>query len=77
MILINNKDIYKRTVAALAGSAAASCVVGSRARPIHRGHLPIGHRDLVGVGLVAVREEAERGFFFSFLGKICDLLMAI
>lgn len=54
----------KLTVAALAGSAAASCMVGAGACPVHCGHLPIGHRDLVGVGLVAVRAEAERELFF-------------
>lgn len=64
----NNNNNVKLTVAALAGSAAARCVVGHGARPVHRGHLPIGHRDLVGVGLVAVREEAgsRKQIFFYF-----------
>lgn len=62
----DNNNNVKLTVAALAGSAATRCVVGHGARPVHRGHLPIGHRDLVGVGLVAVREEAGRRYLFIF-----------
>lgn len=65
----NNNNNVKLTVAALAGSAAARCVVGHGARPVHRGHLPIGHRDLVGVGLVAVREEAGSRYLFIYFFK--------
>lgn len=45
------------TEAALAGPAPACSVEGPRTGSVDRGHLPVAPRDLVGVGLVAVRQR--------------------
>lgn len=66
--------LAKLTVAALAGSATACCMVGPRARSIHRGHLAVGHGDLVGVGLATVRKRKKKGWGGQIL--VCDRFKA-
>lgn len=52
----------KLTIAALAGSAPACCMVSPGACSIHCRHLAIGHRNLVGVGLITVGEKKRKRF---------------